>query len=241
MRPVVLLALLLASCSDRLDGRTAPEWAAEMADDKKGAAALARLEAHGTEALDVLVAILGEGPVKARIQAAALLARLGPEASPAVPGLVEALGAKDTGVRGMAAIALGRIGPAARTAIVPLDRLLGDRDVRVRVAACLAIHGITGDTSAATRVLFDAFTSPDPDVRAMVADAFDEVGMPIVGFLALSLKNDDETTRVNAAKTLAAMGPGAADARGALQDALDDKSEAVRAAASEALTRLDER
>lgn len=241
MRRSLLLALLLASCADRLDGRTAEEWAAEMTDDEKGPEALAQLEGHGAEATHILTAILGNGPVQARIQAAGLLARLGPDAAPAVPALALALAAKDPGVRGMAAIALGRIGAPARDALVPLDRALEDKDVRVRVAASLALYGITDDSTAPTRVLFRAFTSTDPDVRAMVAAAFDEMGTPIVEFLVLSLENEDENTRVNAAKTLAAMGPGAEEARGPLQAALDDKSEAVRAAAAEALTRLDPR
>ncbi len=239
MRRSLLLALLLASCADRLDGRTSAEWAAEMADAERGPAAFSKLEGHGAGAIDMLIAILGSGPVQARIQAGALLAKLGGEAGPAVPALADALSAKEPGVRGMAAIALGRIGKPARDALVPLDRALEDRDVRVRVAASLAVYGITDDSAAPTRVLFAAFSSPDADVRAMVAEAFDEMGTPLVEFLVLSLRNEDETTRVNAAKTLAAMGPGAAEARGALQDALDDGSEAVRAAAAEALTRLD--
>jgi HEAT repeat protein len=239
--PPVLLALLLAACADRLDGRTAGEWAAELADDRRGEAARTALEAKGAEALDFLVAIVKEGPPKARIQAAALLARLGPAAAPAVPVLAEALKSKEKGVRGMAAIALGRIGPAARDALVPLDRALSDHDVRVRVAAALAVYGIADDTAAPTRVLFSAFTSPDPDVRAMVAEAFAEMGTPMGDLLVRSLKSDDETARVNAAKTLAAMGPGAADAKPALLEALDDRSEAVRAAAAEALAALDER
>lgn len=241
MRTALLLALLLASCADRFDGRTAQEWSAEMIDPEKGPAALAQLERRGAEAIPILTAILREGPVQARIQAAALLARLGPDAAPAVPALAEALKSKEKGVRGMAAIALGRIGEPAREALVPLDRALSDGDVRVRVAASLAIYGITGDSAAPTRVLFRVFSSPDADVRAMAAEAFAEMGTPIVEFLATSLKNEDETTRVNAAKTLSALGPGAAEARGALQAALDDKSEAVRAAAAEALTRLEPR
>ena len=241
VRSSLLLALLLASCADRLDGRTAEEWSAEMTDREKGPAALAQLESRGEEAVLILTAILGEGPAQARIQAAALLAKVGPDAAPAVPALAEALKAKEKGVRGMAAIALGRIGEPAREALVPLDRALSDSDVRVRVAASLAVYGITGESAAPTRVLFGVFSSPDADVRAMVAEAFAEMGTPIVGFLVTSLKSDDETTRANAARTLSAMGPGAAEARGALQAALDDKSEAVRAAAAEALTRLEPR
>ncbi len=241
MRPGLVLALLLASCAPRLDGKTAAEWAAEMTDPGTGPGALARLEGHGADAAPMLTGILGSGTAQARIQAAALLAKLGPAAAPAVPTLAKALEAKEVGVRGMAAIALGRIGPAARDALVALDHALKDRDVRVRVAASLAIYGITADSTEPTRVLFKAFTSPDPDVRAMVADAFDEMGTPILEFLVRSLENPDEVTRRNAAKTLAAMGPAAADARGALQTALDDPSEDVRGAAAEALARLDER
>jgi len=242
VRPRLLLALLLASCAPALDGKTAEEWAAEMTDPATGPGAFARLESHGTGAVGMLTGILGSGPPKARIQAAALLGKLGPAAAPAVPALAEALGAKeDVGVRGMAAIALGRIGPSARDALVMLDKALHDRDVRVQVAASLAIYGITDETTGPTRVLFRAFTSPDPDVRAMVADAFEEMGTPILPFLVRSLASEDETTRANAAKTLTAMGPAAEEARGALQNCLEDPSENVRAAAAAALARLDER
>lgn len=237
----VLLALLLAACTKRLEGRTAGDWAAEMNDAEKGNAAYERLKDHGVESLDILVEIERTGPVKTRIQAAALLGRLGPDAAPAVPALVEALASKDKGLRGMAAIALGRIGEAARDAIVPLDRALRDPDVRVRVAAALAIYGITGESAAPTRVLFETLAHHDPDVRAMVAEAFEQLGTPIVGFLVLSLENEDETTRVRAAKTLGAMGPAAEEARAALLKALDDKSEAVREAAGDALGKLGEK
>ncbi len=241
VRTGLLLALLLAGCAPRLDGKTAGEWAAEMTDPATGPRALAQLEGHGADAVGMLTGILESGPAQARIQAAALLGKLGPSAAPAVPALAEALASKDVGVRGMAAIALGRIGSAARDAVIALDKALNDRDVRVQVAASLAIYGITDDTSAPTRVLFRAFTSPDPDVRAMVAEAFDEMGTPILDFVVRSLANPDEVTRLNAARTLAAMGPGAAEARGALQTALDDPSEDVRAAAAEALAKLDDR
>jgi HEAT repeat protein len=243
VRASLLLALLLASCARKLDGKTAAEWTQEMVDEHRGPAALATLERHGPEALDILVEIADTGPPKARIQAAALLGKLGPVAAPAVPALAAALQSEEKGVRGMAAIALGRIGESAKDALVPLTKVaLEDRDVRVRVVASLAIYGITGDTTATTRVLFKAFASKDAQVRAMVAEAFAEMGTPIHGILITSLKSEDETTRVNAAKTLAAMGPAAAEeARGALLDALDDPSVAVRVAAAEALTALDDR
>ncbi|HEX5138793.1 MAG TPA: HEAT repeat domain-containing protein [Planctomycetota bacterium] len=236
---MALLLLLAAACADRLDGRTAEEWANALADPDKGQAAHDQLAARGTEAVPILVALVETAPPKPRIMAASLLARLGPEATHAVPALAKALKAKDRGVRGMAAIALGRIGPGAKDALVPLDRALSDRDVRVRVAASLAIFGITGDTAAPTRVLFATLKSPDPDVRAMVAEAFDEMGTPILGLLERSLENPDEATREAAAQTLGAMGPGAIEAKPALLRALEDKSEAVRAAAAAALQEIE--
>jgi HEAT repeat protein len=241
VRPLpLLLALLLASCAPRVDGRTAEEWIAELVDERKGQAAVDALGAKGTDALEILVAIVEKGPPKAQIQAAALLGRLGPAAAPAVPALAEALKSQEKGLRGMAAIALGRVGPLARDALVPLTRALEDRDLRVRIAASLAVYGILDDPGPPTRVLFRVFASKDPDVRAMVAEAFEEMGTPIVDLLAKSLKDPDETTRINAAKTLAAMDPAAIEeARGPLLDALDDKSEEVRAAAAAALTGLD--
>jgi HEAT repeat protein len=233
------LLLLLAGCADRLDGRTAEEWAVELDDRAKGEAAVARLGELGAEAVPVLIAIVETAPPKPRIMAASLLARLGPEAKPAVPALAKALESPDRGVRGMAAIALGRIGEGARDALVPLDLALRDRDVRVRVAASLAIYGITGDPAAPTRVLFATLSSPDPDVRAMVAEAFDELGTPIHDLLAQSLASKDQATRLNAAQTLVAMGDGAAPAEAALRKALEDPSEEVRAAAARALAQIE--
>lgn len=239
MRVALLALLLVAGCAERLDGRTAEEWAKELADPERGATAHDRLAAKGAEATGMLVAILETAPARPQIMAASLLAKLGPAASPAVPALAHALKAKDSGVRGMAAIALGRIGGEARSALVPLDRALSDRDVRVRVASALAIYGITGDTTAPTRVLFTTLTSDDPDVRAMVAEAFEEMGTPILDLLVRSLRNNDESTRVSAANTLGAMGRGALGAKSALLDALEDKSEEVRAAAAAALTKIE--
>jgi hypothetical protein len=239
--PLLLLLSLAAACAEKLEGRTADEWALELADAQRRAQAFETLRSRGAEAVPILAAIVQTGPTSARIQAADLLARVGPGAEAAVPALAEALKAPDRGVRGMAAIALGRIGPGAADALIPLDRALSDKDIRVRVAASLAVYGITGDTAAPTRVLYRALLSGSPDVRAMAAEAFAELGTPVVDFLVRSLGHADETTRADAARTLAAMGPGAAEARGALQDALDDPSETVRAAAAEALTRLDSR
>lgn len=241
MRRALLLALLAAGCADRIDGKTAEEWTAELADEAKGPEALKALEAHGAEATGVLTAIVRAGTARPQVMAASALAKIGPAAAPAVPALVEALRSKDRRVRGMSAIALGRIGPDARDGLVALDGALKDRDIRVRVAAALAIHGITGDTAAPTRVLFSAFTSKDPEVRAMVAEAFQELGTPVTPMLIQSLKNPDETTRLNAAKTIGAMGPLAAEAKEALLIALEDNSEAVRAAVAEALTEIEPR
>ncbi len=239
MRVALPVLLLVAGCADRLDGKTAEEWAKELADPGKGDTARDRLAAKGAEAIEMLIAILETAPAKPQVMAASLLARLGPEAHPAVPALAKALKSKDRGVRVMAAIALGRVGEGARDALVPLDRALRDQDVRVRVAASLALYGITGDTAAPTRVLFSTLTSEDPDVRAMVAEAFDEMGTPILDLLVRSLGNKEESTRVSAAQTLGAMGPGAAEAKPALLTALEDPSESVRAAAARALTEIE--
>jgi HEAT repeat protein len=239
VRAAAALALLLAACADRVDGRTAEEWAAELANPEAADAAAARLAARGAEAADLLVTILESAPPRARVLAASLLARLGPGAGTAVPALAKALESEDRRLRGMAAIALGRIGDGARDALVPLDRALRDRDVRVRVAAALAIYGVTGDTAAPTQILFTTLTSPDPDVRAMVAEAFAEMDTPILDLLVRSLRNENEATRESAARTLGAMGPAAAGAKDALFAALDDPSEAVRAAASEALVKIE--
>lgn len=233
------LLLLLAGCADRVQGKTAAEWAAELADPGKGEAALGRLGDAGAAATGVLVEILETTSGKPPVMAASLLARLGPEAAPAVPALARALQAEDRRLRGMAAIALGRVGEGARDALVPLNRALSDRDVRVRVAASLAIYGITGDTAAPTRVLFTALTSDDPDVRAMVAEAFDEMGTPILDMLVRSLGNADPATRASAAKTLGAMGPSANEALPSLYSKLKDPEEAVRAAVANAIERID--
>jgi HEAT repeat protein len=231
-----LALLLLAACGPpRYDGRTAHQWM-DALEEGDADTELARLA--NVEAVPILTEIVRSKRVKARLMAIQVLAQLGPDAKDAVPALIEALDAKEPAVRAFAALALGRIGKPAADAVVRLEAALRDPHARVRVASALAAWGITRDLETTRTVLWQALTSPDPRVRTMAAEAFGELGEEGVDLMVLALIDRDEQVRVAAAETLGRIGAGSATAKKALQEATQDQSPAVAAAAREALASL---
>ncbi len=230
------LLLLLATCGPpRYEGRTAQEWmdALEEGDAEKE---LARLE--NVEAVGILTEIIRSTRVKAKLMAIQVVTKLGPDAKDTVPALIEALDAKEPAVRAFAALALGRIGKPAADAVVRLEASLRDPHARVRITSALAAWGITGDLETARKVLWQAMTSPDPRVRTMAAEAFVELGEEGVDLMVLALVDRDENVRAAAAETLGRIGGDSKSARRALQEATQDQSPVVAAAARKALANL---
>src|SRR5947209_5671167 len=79
-----------------------------------------------------------------------------------------------------------------------------------------------------------ALQDPDVRVRRQAADALSQLG----GQAAAALKDRDRTVREQAAYTLAEIGPPAAAAIPALREALKERDGSVRAAANQALKKI---
>lgn len=228
--------LLLAACGPpRYEGRTAQEWMDALEKDDADRE-LARLE--DAQAVPILSEIIRSTRVKARLMAIQVVTQLGPAAKDTVPALIEALDAEETKVRAFAALALGRIGKPAADAVVRLEAALHDPHARVRITSALAAWGITGDLETARAVLWQALTSSDPRVRTMAAEAFGELGDAGVNLMIVALADRDEDVRVAAAQTLGRIGGRSRTARQALQEATQDPSPVVAAAARKALASL---
>ena len=172
--------------------------------------ALAPIGVDTKAAIGPLARALKDEAVQVRAGAAAALYWIAPAAGDAVPALGEALGDTDRRVRRLSGLALARIGPGARSAVPALVEALKDRDDRVRAATADALNGIGPPARAAVPALTEALKDRAPDVRSRVARA------------------------------LGSIGPGAKAATSALTKALlKGQTEGVRAAAGEALKKID--
>ncbi len=141
------------------------------------------------------------------------LGAIGPDAAAAVPQLIESLTAADPEVRYSACFALGSIGPAAEDALRPLAKqVTGKVDDFMPIAAAWAMVRIR------------------PHDKNIEAHA--------VPLLTQALGSDRERVRVEAATTLGDIGEAAKTSLPALQEATQDKSPAVRAAAEEAIKKI---
>jgi len=114
-------------------------------------------------------------------------------------------------IRAAAVEALGELGPAASGALPALRHCLDDDVESVRCEAAVAIWKITGDLTPAVLV-----------------------GVEL-------LAHEDWSVRCVGAEHLGLLGPDAAQAIPALEEALDDEVEAVRAEAEQALDRINRR
>jgi HEAT repeat protein len=111
-------------------------------------------------------------------------------------------------IRAAAVEALGESGPAATGALPALRHCLDDDVESVRCEAAVAIWKITGDSSAAMLVGVELLAHEDWSVRCL------------------------------AAEHLGLLGPIAAQAIPALEGALDDEVDAVRAEVVQAIDRI---
>ena len=131
-----------------------------------------------------------------------------------------------------AANALGFARTAAAPAVGALIAALEDDSPYVQLNACYAL-GAVG--AAAVDPLVAALGSYEELYRAYppygighAAHALGAIGAPAVPALAHALRSPHAHVRANAAYALGEMGPRAAAARGALEEALDDSEEEVR-------------
>lgn len=167
-----------------------------------------------------------------------------------VPTLVGLLKGKDVGSRRWAAKILEYIGPESKDAVGPLTAALKDADPIVRSGAAMALSQIGPDARAAVPELLKAMRAREPKQDAeqpltaalalwrIEGNSRDTV--PVVAeVLGREKKEGLFGVRDTAAFILFVIGPEAKAARPALQKALKDRNERVRAIAAFALARID--
>jgi HEAT repeat protein len=108
-----------------------------------------------------------------RLEAVRALGKLGPAAAVAVPGLTAALQQRNLKLRLAAATALGSIGAAAAPAMPALAAAVTGAHL---VLARLAAQALSRIGSPAVTTLVELLQSPDPYVRREAAWALSEIG-----------------------------------------------------------------
>jgi HEAT repeat protein len=218
--------------------RAAPALAAALQDRDEGVRAEAArgLEALGPKAAGAqgaLVAALRDESALVRGQAARALwaSGLSPAAGPGehwLRGLIES--ARQAGDEEMPdarlVLALAAFGPSATT---PLAEALGDPSFRVRWHAAAALMQLGRGGRQAAPALRRAMDDEEWPVRNAAGRALEDVadkdGVPM---LAEALSDPSAETRYHAARALARVGPGSAEAVPVLTAALRDPDWEVR-------------
>ncbi len=114
--------------------------------------------------------------------------------------------------------------------------------VRLHAAKALGIKGRYAEPAIPD--LMQLTRDPDPDVRRVAVDALRKVQSQnlttetLLQVYTMDLSDPDEAVRLHAVRMLGRMGPAAAPAAKALQNALRDASSDVQRAAAEALNRV---
>ncbi len=212
--------------------------------------ALGRIGPAARPAVPELLKLLDDEDRAVRVNAAAALWRIA-EHERAIPALVAMLRTGTGTLPYKAAVALGKLGAPqkgdaalfrAEESRVPffevipaLIESLGHADDDVRRAAGRSLGQLGPTTIPALRQALDHAQAP---VRRHAVVALGWIGEPAVPALIEALKNDLPPVRLTAARELGRLGPAAAEARGALIEAVDDPDPQVRAAAAKALSSL---
>jgi HEAT repeat protein len=179
--------------------------------------AVLKLGARAAEVVPILVALLGEGSPKAKLEVLRILPKLGADRGPLIPPLRKALNDKQSYVRKQACATIGRIGLAAKDTIPDLiERFREDYNPdRVREAA---IDAVVLMRNEAVGPLLKALGHKEPRVRLGVVEALthleryiDDPG-PVATASSAVAANQQETYEVReAAARLASKLQGAKD------------------------------
>jgi len=192
------------------------------------------------EPLPMLVAGLDREDARTRAGALRALGQLG-ERVGVVPEVAARLDDPDERVRAAAAWALGRLGPRPGRDLRPLVARLDDDAAAVRAGAAWAIGRMGGAARAGVPALIGRLGDPDGTVRRRVADALAHVQPEVSCVPALAAMLDDDAHpagRVEAARVVGSLGPGAAPAVPALARALRDPDPALRLEVVTALEKI---
>jgi HEAT repeat protein len=140
------------------------------------------------------------------------LAAIGPDAADAVPEIMNAMADNVPSVRYAACFAAGSIGPPASAAVPALEKNLQDRDEFLQFNSAWAL--------------------------ARINPRGEGVGNECLKPLLQGLKHSDPRVRIEAAQTLALLGPAARAGLDTLRESLRDEDEGVRKAATDALQKI---
>lgn len=165
---------------------------------------------------------------------------LGQIGRPAANALVEALTTRDAGIRKMAAQALGQAGPDVKKAVPDLIEALQDKVNDVRMAAIDALGEMGEEGKEAAPQLARLLRDPNLRVRERVRAALASIGPAAVEPLSNALGEEEKIeVRMDAIQLIAVFGPAAKKAVPALRNALKDGDPRIRAAAANALGKME--
>lgn len=159
--------------------------------------ALGGVSSDHAEAVDILVAALGDGEEDIRLEAAFSLERLGPKAQSAIPSLLERLQDGDRRLRHNVAGALGEIDTTAASVRALRARASDEILSRIRVAAIESLGKIGRAAEPAIPDLIRFTQEYDPSVSTAAARALGMIGVasePVIDALIPLLR--DRTRRI---------------------------------------------
>jgi HEAT repeat protein len=176
-----------------------------------------RFGGEAKSAVPELIELLKDPQLDPRIRREThfVLGQIGLAAAPATPQLIAALGSDNERVRNSAIFAIGRIGPGAYEAAPALEKLAASDDEFLRIGCLWALVGVKpGDAALAERA------TPE---------------------LIKGLSSEREMVRLEAARTLGALGPEAKVALPALRKFSEDANPAVAEAVVKAIAAIEAR
>jgi HEAT repeat protein/protein involved in polysaccharide export with SLBB domain len=156
-----------------------------------------------------------------------------------VPALAAALKDQQARVRERAALALGRIGPGARPAVPALVEALKDDEPNVRLQALRSLDDLAVLDASLTPALIALLKDDNGQIRLEAISYLTKMGpkaKAAVPSLIEVMRPHD--TRLEAIRALGAIGPDAKEAAPALNSLLKTTNFELRAAAVEALGKI---
>ncbi|MCC9606084.1 HEAT repeat domain-containing protein [Blastopirellula sp. JC732] len=180
-----------------------------------------------------------------RMHALSILRELGPDAKAAVPALIETLKVDDAEVQSETMMVLGGLGQSAAPATESIAKFLASPEAGLQQSALYAL-GTIGPSAKAAIPQITPLLDSDVEFTKVAAgwaiahiDPTSDAAAKATIVLAAALTEGSDLVRLEAATSLGMFGKQAASAKAALTKAAsDDASEAVRAAAAEALTKV---
>ncbi len=201
------------------------------------------LAAALSAAVPSLIKALHSPTPDTRLAAAHVLESIGDEAAGVIPDLARGLSDPDRFVRWTLLRTLGRLAPReAKMVVTAAAPLCVDEDIDVRLAALKTVELYAKEAAYARPFIARTIANDDTVVQLAGLKALQAIGDgegPTLQVVAdLMLNNADVSVRVSAAETLGRAGKSAASYLPAIERALSDDDDKVRAAASEALLRI---